>query len=78
MNYNKDNSCFLCHKCLHPFFLKSDLQRHLDKKEPCESKYNCLLSKDEIINKSKSKRYYFYNNINPNNLETYQKIILIN
>jgi hypothetical protein len=78
MNYNKNNSCFLCHKCLHPFFLKSDLQRHLDKKEPCESKYNCLLTNEEIKEKSKNKRYYFYDNINPNNLEIYQKIILVN
>ena len=22
MNCNKNNSCFLCHKCLYPFFLK--------------------------------------------------------
>ncbi len=78
MNYNKDNSCYLCHKCLHSFFLKSDLQRHLDKKEPCESKYNCLLSNEDIKNESLSKRYYFYDNINPNNLEIYQKIILVN
>ncbi len=78
MNYNKNNSCFLCHKCLHPFFLKSDLQRHLDKKEPCESKYNCLLTNEEIKEKSKNKRYYFYDNINPNDLEIYHKIILVN
>jgi hypothetical protein len=79
MNCNKNNSCFLCHKCLHPFFLKSDLQRHLDKKEPCEAKYNCLLSNDEIKEKSIYKRYYFNNNIiNPINLETYQKINLVN
>ena len=78
MNYSKDNSCYLCHKCLHQFFLKSDLQRHLDKKEPCESTYNCLLSNEEIKEKSLLKRYYFYNNIHPNNLEIYQKIILVN
>ncbi len=79
MNCNKNNSCFLCHKCLHPFFLKSDLQRHLDKKEPCEAKYNCLLLNEEIKEKSIYKRYYFNNNIvNPINLETYQKINLIN
>ena len=75
MNCNKNNSCFLCHKCLHPFYLKSDLQRHLDKKEPCEAKYNCLLSNEDIKEKSIYKRYYFNNNIiNPIHLEIYQKI----
>jgi hypothetical protein len=78
MNYNKDNSCYLCHKCLHSFFLKSDIQRHLDKKEPCESKYNCLLSNEDIKEKSLSKRYYFYNDIRPCDLEIYQKIVLVN
>ncbi len=78
MNYNKNNSCFICHKCLHTFFLKTDLERHVSKKEVCESKYNCLLSMEDIKSKSVNKRYYFYNNINPNSLETYQRINLVN
>ncbi len=78
MNYNKNNSCYLCHNCLHPFFLKSDLQRHLDKKEPCKESYYCLLSNEEIKEQSLLKRYYFYNNICPNNLDISQKIILVN
>ncbi len=78
MNYNKNNSCYVCHKCLHKFFLKTDLERHLNKKEVCESTYNCLLTIDEIKIKSLNKRYYFNNNINPNFLETYQIIYLIN
>ncbi len=79
MNYNKDNSCFICHKCLHTFFLKSDLERHLHKKEVCDSAYNCLLSLEEIRVRSLNKRYYFSNNIiNPLNLEIYQLIHLVN
>ncbi len=78
MNYNKNNSCFICHKCLHIFFLKTDLERHVNKKEVCESKYNCLLSMEEVKTKSAYKRYYFRNHINPNELEKYQLIKLVN
>ncbi len=78
MNYNKNNSCFICHKCLKPFFYKNDLQRHLNKKEICESKYNCLLSINDIINKSINKRFYFINSITINDLEKYHLISLVN
>ncbi len=78
MNYNKNNSCYLCHSCLHPFFLKSDLQRHLDKKNGCQLNYDCILSNEEIKEQSLLKRYYFYNNICPNDLDISQKIILVN
>ncbi len=78
MNYNKNNSCFICHKCLHTFFLKSDLQRHLNKKEICESKYNCLFTLNDIVNKSLNKRFYFQNPITIQDLEKYHLIYLVN
>ncbi len=32
MNYNKENSFYICYCCLHMTFLKTDLEKHLNKK----------------------------------------------
>ncbi len=72
MKFQKENSCFICHTCLHPFFLKTDVERHLQKKEACISNYVYLSSFEEIKNNSLGKRYYFLNDINPSKLEKSQ------
>ncbi len=54
----KDNSFYLCHRCLEPFHQKSDIYRHLNRKKKCCSTYSCSLTDDDIEIKS-LKRYYF-------------------
>ncbi len=77
MNYNKENSFFICYCCLHITFLKSDLEKHLNKKEPCEANYNCLLSKDEIKHKSLFNRFYLLEPLKIKELEKYHLIMLV-
>ena len=77
MNYNKENSFYICYCCLHITFLKSDLDKHLHRKEPCEAKYNCLLSRDEIIKKSLYNRFYLLDTIKIKDLEKYHLIMLV-
>ncbi len=59
MTYTKENSFFVCHRCLHTFYYKADVKRHLSKQKKCESEYNCLMSNQEILLKSTHKRFYF-------------------
>jgi hypothetical protein len=59
MNFNKYNSCYICHRCLYTSFLKSDMEKHCNKKKICDVKYNCLLSLKVSNELSISKRYYF-------------------
>ena len=59
MTYTKDNSFFMCHRCLHTFYYKADVKRHLSKQKKCEPEYNCLMPDHEIFIKSTHKRYYF-------------------
>ncbi len=77
LNYNKKNSFYICYNCLHMTFLKSDLNKHLHRKEPCEAKYNYLLSKDEIIKKSLYNRFYLLEPIKIKDLEKYHLIMLV-
>ena len=58
MVYTRDNSFFICHRCLYTCFLKSDIKRHMQKKNPCNSEYTHLYTKDEINTLSVGKRYY--------------------
>jgi hypothetical protein len=77
MNFNKDNSFFVCHRCLHITFLKTDMEKHCNRYRLCEAKYNCLLSIQEINEKSLNKRYYLCNN-QVKEIEKYHLINLVN
>ncbi len=77
MNFNKENSFFICHRCLHITFLKTDMEKHCNRFRLCEAKYNCLLSIYEVNQKSLNKRYYLCNN-NVKEIEKYHLINLIN
>jgi hypothetical protein len=77
MNFNKDNSFFVCHRCLHITFLKTDMEKHCNRYRICEAKYNCLLSIQEVNEKSLNKRYYLSNN-NVKEIEKYHLINLVN
>lgn len=59
MTYTKENSFFVCHRCLHTFYYKADVKRHLSKQKICDPQYNCLISNQEILLKSTHKRFYF-------------------
>ncbi len=59
MNFTKNNSCYICHRCLYTAFLKSDMEKHCNKGTICDVKYNCLLLPKDSKNLSVNKRYYF-------------------
>ena len=77
MTYTKDNSFFMCHRCLHTFFFKADVKRHLSKQKKCESQYNCLMNDHEIFLKSTNKRFYFPGHEKLPNLEKHHLIKLV-
>lgn len=77
MNFTKDNSGFICHRCLYICFGKSDMVKHSNKKNICKNNSNCLLNDMEYKDLSLNNRYYFSNdNININFL-TLQELTYI-
>ncbi len=58
MSYTKDNSCFLCHRCLETFHQKSSILRHLDRKNKCIEAYRCPYN-DKEVNIRSLHRFYF-------------------
>ncbi len=77
MVYTRNNSFFICHRCLHVTFLKSDIKRHINKQYKCEAKYCCLLSPDEVATRSIHKRYFFLNVTHLPTFSDYQLVKLI-
>ncbi len=74
ITFNRDNSCYICHRCLfHPFNL-IDMKRHLKRKNKCSSTFPCLISNEEVIKLSLYKRYGFVSN----NEDTLKKFSLTN
>ncbi len=47
MNFTKDNSGFICHRCLYVCFGKSDMVKHCNKKNICKNNSNCLFNQTE-------------------------------
>ncbi len=75
--YNKNNSFFICYKCLHMAFLKSDLNKHLNKINSCEAKCNILLTNEENAKLSLNNRFYLNKPINIKELEKEHLIIFV-
>ena len=76
MVYTKENSCFICHRCLDTFSTKWDVQRHLQRKNPCIPSYKCPFTNEEVY-KNCDKRYYFGNVDEFPKLSINQKIALV-
>ncbi len=76
VKFTKDNLCYMCPKCLHLFFQKNDMTRHIKRKTPCKQAYICSLSGSEILRKSHN-RYYFHGVTKFPLLSTSQKINML-
>ncbi len=74
MNFTKDNSGFICHRCLYVCFGKSDMLKHCNKKNICKNNSNCLLNETEYKDLSLNNRYYFSNDIININFLTLQEL----
>ncbi len=60
MKFTKDNSFFICHRCLYRSFLKTDMIKHYERKNICDIKY-CETNSytiDDYKRLSINKRYY--------------------
>lgn len=76
LKFTKDNVCYMCPKCLHLFFQKNDMTRHIHRKISCKQAYICTLSGSEILRKSYN-RYYFHGVTKFPLLSTSQKINMV-
>lgn len=74
MHFTKDNSGFICHRCLYVCFGKSDMLKHCNKKNICKNNSNCLLNETEYKDLSLNNRYYFSNDIININFLTLQEL----
>ena len=59
MNFTKENSGYICHRCFYIAFNKNDMYRHCNKKKMCEASYNCVYNNTEYKRLSIEKRYIF-------------------
>jgi uncharacterized C2H2 Zn-finger protein len=75
-HYNRDNSIFLCHRCLHTFHRMEDIKRHLSRDNRCVSTYTCFFNDKEISTNS-LRRYCFCGVTKAPTLTNNQKIYLI-
>jgi uncharacterized C2H2 Zn-finger protein len=59
MNFTKENSGYICHRCFYISFSKYDITRHCNKKKICEASYNCIYNDHQYKELSMNKRYIF-------------------
>ncbi len=61
MKFTKDNSCFICHRCLYTTHLKTNMKRHYERETLCDLYLSHFmgLSDNEQLEISCKKRYIF-------------------
>jgi hypothetical protein len=71
LNFTKDNSYYMCPRCMVPFYHKSDMARHIYRKTPCKHPLSHYTNK--ITEEKAYQRYYFYGVTTLPTLTTRQK-----
>ncbi len=74
--HNRDNSVFLCHRCLHTFHRPEDIKRHISRYHKCVSSYTCFFN-DKEVSANSLRRYVFCGVTKAPTLTSNQKIYLV-
>ncbi len=73
----KDNSCYMCPRCLYSSYQRSDMVKHLNRKNKCNGPYLCKFSDRDVVQKAFN-LYYFHGVTTFPTLSISQKINMVN